>query len=101
MGQPDEEYAELQARAEAVELTVDGRWGVARLREEVEAAEAAMPGVEEATPAEIRDAPIEDETGEFDEPPLERMDKTDTDATRAGGHIDRGDGRGWMVEESP
>jgi hypothetical protein len=79
---------DLEARAEHVGLKVDGRWGPDRLREEVEAAEAAA-----AVPPAEPGAPIEEDS-----------DITDTDEApdagyRAGGHIDRGDGKGWMVEE--
>jgi hypothetical protein len=78
---------DLEARAERVGLKVDGRWGPDRLREEVEAAEAAA-----AVPPAEPGAPLD-------------SDITDTEPDgsdagyRAGGHIDRGDGKGWMVEE--
>ena len=61
----------LQAEAEALGIKVDGRWGVDRLRSEIEAAQPDDEPDDELAPV----------------------------VHRAGGHINYGDGRGWVVEE--
>jgi len=89
---------DLETRAERVGLKVDGRWGVDRLREEVEVAEAAA-AVPPAEPVGS-DVPLKDSDNTDTEPELDETSLDEwVDAIRAGGHIDRGDGRGWMVEE--
>ena len=75
-----DELATLRAEAEAAGVKVDGRWGVDRLRSELE---AAQPDAEE-DPSESMESEPEAES--------------DT-VHRAGGWVDRGDGRGWVLEE--
>jgi hypothetical protein len=88
------ELVGLQREAEALGIKVDGRWGVDRLRAEIDAAAA-----DETDEPEPEEAPADDEPDEAaadDEPEPETDEST---ALRAGGHIDRGDGRGWMLEQ--
>jgi hypothetical protein len=82
-----DELETLRAEAESLGVQVDGRWGEARLRDEIAAAQPDSPSsVSPDPPAGA--PPAED--GELEAEPA---------VLRAGGHVDRGDGRGWMPEE--
>lgn len=85
-----DELEALRAEAEALGVTVDGRWGEARLREEIAAASSSTG--DEVEP-EVE--PADSDSGDVEESSPESVDEY----IRAGGHIDRGDGKGWMLEE--
>lgn len=83
-----EELDDLRAEAEELGVKVDRRWGAERLREEIAAAR--------------RDDDEPDDDGDLEVNDLDEPDESDEHAPpvlRAGGHIDRGDGRGWVVEQ--
>jgi hypothetical protein len=84
-----DELETLRAEAEALGIAVDGRWGEARLRDEIAAAQPDSPSsvASDGDPPAPEGAP-QAEDGESEPAVL-----------RAGGHVDRGDGRGWMLEE--
>jgi hypothetical protein len=110
-----DELDTLRAEAAALGVKVDGRWGVDRLRAEVSAAQSEE-GDEEGSDddgldveldgddlADGGDADRDDELGEPDATDDELADELEADDepqhVRAGGYIDRGDGRGWVLEE--
>lgn len=75
----DRELDELRAEAEELGVTVDGRWGVDRLREEIAAAKA-------------------DDGDQADEAEPEPERKADPVA-RVGGYVNYDDGAGWVIED--
>lgn len=86
-----DELQALRAEAERLGIVVDGRWGESRIRDEMADRLAGVMTVrfgDEPDTEDVGDEPDDDEPGE-----------PETSAVRAGGHIDRGDGRGWMVED--
>lgn len=90
-----QEVDELRAEAEARGVKVDGRWGVDRLRAEIEAAQP----VDKPDEGEGQvDEPDEDESAE-DGSDEDGSTEDEPNVRRAGGHVDRGDGRGWVLEE--
>lgn len=80
-----DEIEELRAQAEALGVTVDGRWGTDRLRSEIE---AAQPDPADDEPAD------DDATG--DEPADDDATDDEPAAYRAGGYVNSGDG--WVLE---
>jgi len=122
-----DELATLRAEAESLGVHVDGRWGAERLRSEIANAQSEPADELDDEPAdELDDEPadeLDDEPADEldDEPADEPADELDdrpaevepeampqpaesaleapTPLIRAGGHIDYGDGRGWVVEE--
>ncbi len=86
-----DELDALRAEAAALGVKVDGRWGVDRLKAEVSAAQRSARMVRGAPDVVGPVVPLEATLGDLedDEPPY----------MRAGGHINRGDGLGWVVEE--
>lgn len=98
----DEELADLRAEAQAAGIKVDGRWGVERLRAEIALVrgdtihdvrvldEPAAEGEQDAGPDSVEPE---------DEQPEDEPEEAETTVHRAGGHIDRGDGRGWVIEQ--
>lgn len=79
-----DELEALRAEAAALGVAVDGRWGEARLCDEIAAVVNAG-----AAPADAQ---------ENSEGPDDVLAPMEAPYVRAGGHIDRGDGRGWMPE---
>lgn len=79
-----DELAALRAEAEAAGVKIDGRWGADRLRSEIESAQPSPAGAGETDPPESMDL--------AGEPAPDVV-------YRAGGWVDRGDGRGWELEE--
>ena len=95
-----DELATLRAEAEAAGVKVDGRWGVDRLRSELE---AAQPDAEEDPSESMESEPEAESDAAGEEDPSESMEsepEAEPDTVhRAGGWVDRGDGRGWVLEE--
>ena len=114
-----DELATLRAEAESLGVHVDGRWGAERLRSEIANAQSEPADELDDEPAdelddepadELDDEPADEPADELDdrpaevEPeampqPAESALEAPTPLIRAGGHIDYGDGRGWVVEE--
>jgi hypothetical protein len=84
----EKEVERLRRAAETLGVKVDRRWGADRLRQEIAALEPDMVEQPETSTVDEAQQPTADET-----PPAEGFPR------RAGGHIDRGDGRGWEVEK--
>jgi hypothetical protein len=113
----DVELEELRAEAEAAGIDVDRRWGKDRLRKEIDAVKPE-PEVEAEPMSELEawqaaergeHHPPDDDNREPDEDELldALIDELDEPGPppentpgvhRAGGHVERGDGRGWMPE---
>ncbi len=75
----DRELDELRAEAEELGVAVDGRWGVDRLRDEIDAAKADNDDGAQADDGEVEETPTED-------------------GKRAGGWVNHDDGAGWVLE---
>lgn len=97
-----DELDALRAEAEALGIKVDGRWGVDRLRAEVSAARPA----EDDEPDD--DEPGDDDQGDDELDADDELEESYSPVTslepelprpfRAGGHVNHGDGRGWVLE---
>lgn len=82
-----DELEELRGQAAALGVKVDGRWGVDRLHAEIQA---------------VQPAPVDPEQADVDELEVTNVEPVFAEGLpvhRAGGHVDRGDGRGWVIEE--
>jgi hypothetical protein len=100
----DKEHDKLRREAEDLGVEVDGRWGVDRLRAEIDAAKADPDPEDDDPNADPEDDAVFDEerehpgTGE-EMTPVEgdTLEPEPAQVHRAGGWVDYGDGRGWVL----
>ena len=94
------EVEDLQAEAEALGVKVDGRWGVDRLRSEMEAAQPEGGDGDGDLDVGVGDDLAGGDSADLDGVLVE-SDGDGADSTpaahRAGGYVNHGDG--WVLEE--
>lgn len=98
----DDELEGLRAEAEAAGVKVDGRWGADRLREEIDQRRSELEAWQAAERGEHHPQAADDDEG--DDPEVEPDSEPEPEPEsgpeplRAGGHINRHDGKGWMPD---